>query len=893
LKSGDTLGPYRVDELLGKGGMGEVYKGTDTRLGRPVAIKVSAREFSDRFEREAKAISSLNHPNVCTLYDVGPNYLVMEFVEGDTLAHLLKNGPLPLESVLQYGIQIADALSAAHAKQVIHRDLKPANIILTRSGAKVLDFGLAKLGSARFEASGSSEMITRTEAMTESGSIVGTLQYMSPEQAEGKETDERSDIFVFGAVLYEMLTGRRAFDGDTKTAVLAAILKDQPAPIQQFQPMVPRAMDRVVRKCLEKRPADRWHSSHDLKQTLELIDLAGPGGASANSSPSVSSVSGTQAIASLPGRRKWLWPGVAAAGVVAAVGLALWAPWRKAAPAQAVRFEVAPTGQLSFPNQAAMTVSPDGRWMVFPATGEDGQARYYIRALDGVEVRALPGTEGSTNGPAAWSYDSRWVIYVDNLVGSKLKKIDIQGGPPQNIADFPGLLSGASWNAGGVIIAGRGGPILRVSASGGALTGVTSLAAGETAHRWPQFLPDQKHFLYLRISADSAKTGEYIGSIDAKPEQQSAQRLLETDRQAYYAASSGGSGHLLFLRGATLMAQPFDPDKMALSGEPVAIADGVDTFTGSNHGLFSVSDTGTMVYRAGSGTQNLLTWFDQQGKVAGTLGDPGDYVNPAISPDGSRIAAALGPAGKRDIWILDVARGTSTRLTFDPADDDYPAWTPDGKNIAFSSNRGGTGDLYMKPADGSGEEKLLLKTDQKKIELRWTRDGRFLLFTSASPKTKNDVWALPFPAEPKPIPLLQTQFNERVSRVSPDGRWLAYSSDESGTFENYVRPFTPEAPGTGAKWLVSKGGGIRPLWRTDGKELFYATLDGQVMAVEIDASKGFQAGTPRPLFRGPGVVGTDWDLAPDGKRFLYSAPPSAGKVIPFTVVLNWAAALKE
>ena len=893
LKPGDTLGPYRVDELLGKGGMGEVYKGTDTRLGRPVAIKVSAREFSDRFEREAKAISSLNHPNVCTLYDVGPNYLVMEFVEGDTLAHLLKNGPLPIENVLHYGIQIADALSAAHAKQVIHRDLKPANIILTKSGVKVLDFGLAKLGSAKFNASGSSEMITRTEAMTESGSIVGTLQYMSPEQAEGKDTDERSDIFAFGVVLYEMLTGRRAFDGETKTAVLAAILKDQPAPIQQFQPMVPRALDRVVRKCLEKKPADRWHSAHDLKQTLELIDLAGPASASVSNAASVSGVSGSQAVMP-PSRSKWLWPGVAAAGVVAAVGLALWAPWRKAVPVQSVRFEVPPTGKMSFPNQAAMTVSPDGRWMVFPAQGEDGQARYYIRALDGVEVRALPGTEGSTNGPAAWSNDSRWVIYGDSIAGGKLKKIDIQGGPPQNIADFPGLMSGASWNSDGVIIAGTAGLILRVSASGGQISAVTSLAAGETAHRWPQFLPDQKHFLYLRISSDSAKTGEYIGSIDAKPDQQSTQLLLATDRQAYFAAAtSGGGGHLLFLRGATLMAQPFDPNKLALSGEPVAIADGVDTFTVTNHGLFSVSDTGTLVYRAGSGTQNLLTWFDQQGKVVGTLGEGGDYTNPAISPDGSRIAVAMGPNLKKDIWILDVARGTSTRFTFDPADDDFPAWTPDGKNVAFSSNRGGMRDLYIKPADGSGEEKLLLKTDQNKSDLRWTRDGRFLLFSSTSPKTKYDVWALPFPAEPKPIPLLQTQFNERVARVSPDGRWLAYTSDESGAYENYVRPFTPDAPGTGAKWLVSKGGGVRPLWRADGKELFYATLGGQMTAVDIDTGKGFQAGTPRPLFSGPGVVGSDWDLAPDGKRFLYSAPPSAGKVIPFTVVLNWAAGLKK
>jgi len=896
LKPGDVLGPYRVEALIGKGGMGEVYRGTDTRLGRLVAIKVSAREFSDRFEREAKAISSLNHPNVCTLYDVGPNYLVMELVEGDTLSHLIKQGPMPLERVLQYGIQIADALSAAHAKGVIHRDLKPANIILTGNGVKVLDFGLAKLSAtAKFGASGSSEVETRTEPMTESGSILGTLHYMAPEQAEGKEADERSDIFSFGAVLYEMLTGKRAFDGETKTAILAAILKDQPEPISQFQPMVPRSLDRVVRKCLEKKPAERWHSAHDLKQTLELIDLAGPTSASV----SVSS-SGVQAEGLLHKDKKWLWPVVAAVGViVAGVALVMWAPWRKAAPAQAVRFEVGPAEKMTFINGAAMTVSPDGRWMVFPADVEDGSRRYYIRALDGVEVRALTGTEGPSGAPAFWSYDSRWVLLANNGSGGKLKKVDIQGGPPQNIADFPGYLTGAGWNSDGVIIASTGpgaSPILRLPASGGQTTPVTALAPGESAHRWPQFLPDGKHFLYLRVSSDAAKEGIYIGSIDFQPNQQNMQRLLATDREAYYApAPGGGTGHLIFLRQTTLMAQPFDPDKMTLSGEPAAIADGVDSYATANHGMFSVSDTGTLVYRGGSGPQNILTWFDQQGNPAGTLGDPGDYSSPAISPDGSRVAVGLGPEGNRDIWILDVARGgASTRFTFDPALDDYPAWSPDGKNIAFSSNRGGQVDLYIKPADGSGEEKLLLKTDEPKVVERWTKDGRFLLFFSLGPKTAEDMWALPFPVGAKPVALLQTQFRELFARVSPDGRWLAYSSTESGPPENYVRPFTPEAPaGTGAKWLVSKGGGYRPLWRPDGKELFYRTQGGNVMAVDIDTSKGFQAGTPRRMFTGPTTTASGWDLSPDGKRFLFIAPPGAGRVIPFTVVLNWAAGLKK
>ena len=650
-----------------------------------------------------------------------------------------------------------------------------------------------------------------------------------------------------------------------------------------------------MRKCLEKKPADRWHSAHDLKQTLELIDLSGP----TNASASISNSSGI--AASPPARRpKWLWPAVAAAVVIAAgAGVVSWAPWRKGASTQTVRFEVGPSEKMTFINQAAMSVSPNGRWMVFAALGEDRSIRYYLRSLDGVEVRALPGTEGGTSAPAAWSFDSRWVLFSNNLGSSKLKKVDIQGGPPQNIADFPGNLGGADSNSNGLIICGSAGPILSVPASGGQTTPVTALAAGETSHRWPQFLPDGKHFLYLRASPDGAKAGVYVGSIDAKPNEQSKQRLLASDRQAYYAPSpDGGKAHLIFLRGATLMAQPFDPDKITLSGEPVAIADGVDSFASSNHGLFAVSNTGTLVYRGGSGARTVLTWFDLQGNPGGSLGDTGDYSTPAISPDGSRVAVGLGPVASRDIWILDVARGTTTRFTFDSARDDFPAWSPDGRYIAFSSNRGGQMDLYIKSADGSGEEKLILKTNEPKTVDGWTKDGRFLLFTSTGQKTLFDMWVLPFPGEAKPVPLLQTNVNEGFGRVSPDGQWLAYLSTESGSPEIYVRPFTPEAfAGTEAKWLVSKGGGSSALWQPDGKRLFYY-INGQAMAVDIETSKGFQAATPRRMFAAPGgAVATLWDMSPDAKRFLFVASPGTGRVpglvVPFTVVLNWAAGLSK
>jgi eukaryotic-like serine/threonine-protein kinase len=871
LAAGTQLGPYQIFAAIGKGGMGAVYRARDTRLGRDVAVKVAQERFSARFEREARAIAALNHPHICQIHDVGPNYLVMEYVEGQPL-----KGPVPVNEALTIASQILDALDNAHRKGITHRDLKPDNILLGKAGVKVLDFGLAKME----QRSGASSDAIATEPLTDEGTVLGTLQYMSPEQIEGRGADARSDIFAFGLVLYELITGRRAFEGKTSTSLAASILKDQPRPLSELQPLSPPALERVVATCLEKDPDKRWQSAREVKHALEWI-----------------STEAQKPPAPAPARRKWLWAAVAASVAIAGTALAFWAPWRKPAPAQAVRFEVGPSEKMTFVTGGAMAVSPDGRWMVFPATGEDGLTRYYVRALDGVEVRALPGTETAIPAPASWSYDSRWVVFA-LLEGDKIRKMDIQGGPPQTLADFAGALNGAGWNSDGVIIAGssdEGKPILRIPAAGGQATPVTSLAPGETGHRWPQFLPDGKHFLYERISSDTATAGVYIGSIDVQPKEQSMQRLLATDRQAYYTPSPGGAGHLIFMRQTTLMAQPFDRNKMVLNGEPVVIADRVDSYAQKNYGLFSVSNTGTLVYRGGSSPQTMLTWFDLQGNPSGTLGDPGDYAFPAISPDGSRVAVATGPQASRDIWILDVARGgASTRFTFDPARDDAPAWSPDGKNIAFSSIRGGQFDLYIKPADGSGEEKLLLHTDEYKFVQRWTRDGRFLLFDSTGPKTAQDIWALPYTPGAKPVALLKTQFTEQRERVSPDGRWLAYTSNESGTPEIYVRPFTPEAPaGRGAKWLVSKGGGFRSLWRPDGKELFYLNTNA-VMAVDIDTSKGFLAGTPRRMFTAPaGAEATSWDLSPNGKRFLFLAPPGIGRTVPFTVVLNWAAGLKK
>jgi Tol biopolymer transport system component len=568
-----------------------------------------------------------------------------------------------------------------------------------------------------------------------------------------------------------------------------------------------------------------------------------------------------------------------------------------------VRFEVGETEKMKFFYGDFMAVSPNGRWMVFPATGEDGVNRYWVRSLETVDAHPLPGTE-TAYVPAAWSADSRYVIFSP-LNSSKIYKVDIQGGPPQELVDQPGSLNGATANKDGSIVFGlfAPNPLFRVSLSGGAATPVTALSKGETNHRWPQFLPDGRHFLYLRVSPDPSVMGVYVGSLDAKPEEQSVTRLLATDRQAYYAAAADdASGHLIFLRDATLMAQPFDPVRLQLSGEPVRVADGVDSFAAAAGGLFSVSENGTLVFRPGQGSTVVPTWFDQQGKPVGTLAEPGQYANAAVSPDGSRVAVARGPAGSRDIWVIDATQGTTTRLTFNPADDDDPVWSPDGRSLAFASTRAGEPKIYLKPADGSGEERLI--SDVPGVPTDWSADGQLLLFTSTTAKTRGDIWAVTNPESASgpttSTPLLATSSNEFHGQLSPDGRWLAYTSDESnGSGDSvYVRPFPADGrhDAAGARWLVSGAEfGRFPRWRSDGKQLFYTTVTNfSVMAADVDTSRGFRTGTPRRLVGvPPPLVPVGWNLTPDAQRFLFITSPNGGRPLPFTVVMNWAAALKK
>ena len=717
--------------------MGEVYRAKDTRLPREVAIKVSAERFSDRFAGEAPIIASLNHPNISTLYDVGDDYLVMEIVEGLTLADKIRQRPLTLDEASAIARQIVDALDYAHERGVVHRDLKPGNVKIRPDGVvKVLDFGLAKSGVGRLVEA--AEAVTVARPQTDVGVVLGTAAYMAPEQATGQVVDRRADIWAFGCLFYEMLAGAPPHLRDTSQETMASILRDDPDLNK-----VSAQAHRLLKRCLEKDPQKRPRHIGDV---MSLLDDSPSGQYSSSiSSPAIR-------VSDVSTPKRWLWPLAAGAAVLAVgIALAVWAPWRGGTESlQSVRFEVAQSDAMQFIYGGAMAVSPDGHWLVFPARGEDGVVRYWLRSLDTVEARALPGTEGAFV-PAAWTSDSRYVVFtpLGGATMTPITKVDIQGGPPQVLGEMRGAFNGATSSKEGVILFGSsqlGAPVFRVPAAGGAVVPVTVVAEGDVAHRFPQFLPDGRRFLYLRISPDPDKMGVYVGSIDAGPDAQSHNRVLATNRQAYYARRAGGGpGHLIFLRGGTLMAQPFDPDRLTLNGEAVSIAEGVESYAGQWYGMFSVSDSGTLAYRSGVGEKLSVTWLDQKGRLERVLGDPGEYANPAVSPDASRIAVARGKAGARDIWIVDATRNTTQRFTFDPANDDHPVWSPNGTTIAFSSNRLGQAQLYMKPADGLGEERLM--TDQPGIPTSWSKDGRYLLFTVTSAKRFNDIWYCPSPSE--------------------------------------------------------------------------------------------------------------------------------------------------
>jgi Tol biopolymer transport system component len=877
LSIGARLGPYEIISQLGAGGMGEVYRARDTRLDRTVAIKILPRHLSDnielrqRFEREAHAASALNHPNVCTIHDIGHqdgiDFLVMELIEGETLSERLKKGTLPTDQVLRYAVQIANALDKAHRAGIVHRDLKPGNIMLTRAGAKLLDFGLAKLrGNNSKIAPSLTSLPTERVSITAEGAILGTFQYMAPEQLEGGDADARTDIFAFGAVVYEMATGKRAFTGASQASLITAIMSVDPPPISEHQPMSPPALNRIVKRCLAKDPDERWQTAHDLMEELKWVAEAG-------------SEAGVPApVVARRKIRERVWIIAAVLFFLIALGLAL-AYFRRTQPdVRAIRFTI-PAPE----NRSALgpVISPDGRRIAYisGARGAPAKRIIWIHSLDSVSAQPLPGTENVTNFGLFWSPDSRFIGFSAD---DKLKKIDLSTGHTQTLADAPGY-RGGTWNRDGVIVfAENQTPLQSVPASGGLPAPVTALDGSrqEISHRFPFFLPDGRHFLYLGRSSQKENTGIYVGSLESKE----THRLVSADSMGVYASS----GYLLFTRDLILMAQPFDASSLKGTSEAFPIAERIRYDSGSGFAQFSASENGVLVYLSGAIPSAQLTWLDREGKKIAEVGQPGSFQQIRLSPDNKRAAVQLidPQTATPDIWVIDIARGSSSRFTFDPAFDAVPQWSSDGSRIAFSSDREGQMNIYQKLSSGAGGEEEVFKSSERKILNDWSSDGRFIAYHVLAGSTKSDIWILPLLGDRKPYPFLQTKFGELQAQFSPDARWIAYVSDESGNQEVYVQSF----PVSSGKWKVSTGGGNQPRWSSDGNELFYNVFE-KYMAVEVKtAGQSFEAGVPKLLFE---IRGSAWDVSADGKRFLIAVPVEERNAPPVTVVLNWTADLKR
>jgi Tol biopolymer transport system component len=877
LTAGERLGPYEIIALIGAGGMGEVYRAHDPRVGRDVAIKVSQEQFSERFSREARSIGALNHPNICTLFDVGPNFLVMEFVEGDA-----PKGPLPLEEALRIARQIGDALNEAHEKGITHRDLKPANVKIKPDGTvKVLDFGLAKFSPVR-EDGGSDVPATQSPtlsmAATQAGMILGTAAYMAPEQAKGKPVDRRADIWAFGVVLYELLTGRRMFEGDDVTETLAAVVLREPE-----WDGIPVEVRRLLKKCLAKDPKKRLRDIGDVWELLE----APPVTTEAHAAPSPARQGG--------GSLFWIAATVMAVGALATLAFL---HFRETPPPEHVlRYTIAPPEGGTVHSFA---LSPDGRLLVLATASGGAKRQLWIRPMDALQWQPMPTTEDARY--PFWSPDSRNIAF---FADGKLRKIAAAGGPSQPVCDSADG-RGGSWSRDDVILfSASGGPdnvIQRVPAAGGVPAAVTST---KSRYLYPTFLPDGRHFLFATIGMSSEKDGIYVASLDGKEN-----RRILADAVGFAFAPQNHAGDVLFLRENNLMAQPIDLGSVEPSGDAFPLAESVNLANGNNYAPVAVSNNGVLLYWSGGvggagGTTNQMVWYDRAGKVLDTAGVVSNVVTPAISPDEKTIAFARGSsAGNRDIWLRDLDRKNERRLTTDASGNFVPFWSPKGDLIVFRSLRGGRlGDLYLRASNGSGQDELLLATPYNKAVDQWSRDGRFIVYMETDPKTKADLWVLPIGEEGKPsgkpVPFLHSGFNELQGQLSPDSKWMAYTSDVSGQREVYVQPF----PAADNELPISTAGGEQPRWRADGKELFYLAADGKINAVSVTVIAGtkpsLKPGTPVPLFDAHNSSENNnayfnYDVKRDGKSFLVSttvAATSAGSTTPpLTVRVNWNAA---
>ena len=919
IAAGTRLGPYEVTALVGAGGMGEVYRARDTRLDRTVAIKVLPPEFAAdpdrraRFEREARAISQLNHPHICTLYDIGEampsafrpppsaqlpapdlfpvSYLVMEHLEGQTLAARLEKGPLPLAEVLRIGSEIASALDCAHRRGIVHRDLKPANVMLAKGGAarsgapqaKLMDFGLARPTALTAAAIAETESPTVRRPITADGTIVGTLQYMAPEQLEGKEADARTDLWALGCVLYETATGKQAFAGTSQASLIAAILKEAPRPLAELQPLTPPALERVVKQCLEKDPYERWQSAHDIASELRWI--------AGSSAESLSSAAPAKPAGRRRERLAWVVAGVMALVALAVGAVALMAPrWTRQPPEPPLmRFSVtAPTGGTVVAEATSAAISPDGQRLVLTLVDRAGVPRLWIRPLDALSVQPLPGTENAQY--PFWSPDSRFVAF---FADGKLRKIPVGGGSPEVICDAPSG-RGGTWSRDGVIVFAPAvmGPLKRVSSDGGAAVEVArpDSAQGETGLRFPTFLPDGKHFLYVSLPRKQEGVDVYAGHLDSNE----PRRLMAAGSAPVYAEP----GYLIFDRADRLVAQRFDLEHLSLLGEIVALGDVSPVASADGSSLLSASANGMLAQVGAVLPDTRLVWMDRAGRTLDTIPlPPGRYASPSLSPDGRRaIVTKANSATSFDLWMVDLERAVASRLTMDglvASVDGAGVWSPDGCRAAYMYNRSGVYDVYQVPTTGEGRTEPLVQSSAVfKFPSAWSPDGKYLVFTQ-NEATDFDLWLLPLQGDRKPLRYLRTPFLENYAAISPDGRWLAYNSDETATSEIYVRSF----PEPGEKHQVSTSGATAAQWSKEGRELVIWTCGpvysswGSVLSVDVQTTPTFKAGTPRVLFTPRGDL---MGLAPtsDLKRFLAAVPVEGTSPASVTVVLNWQAALK-
>jgi eukaryotic-like serine/threonine-protein kinase len=867
--AGTRIGPYEIKSPLGEGGMGVVYRALDTELQREVALKLLPDHFSNdadrlaRFQREAQVLASLNHPNIAQIYGLdgagSSRCIVMELVDGETLQDRLKRGPIPVDEALPIAKQIAEALEAAHEKGIIHRDLKPANIKFnTADNIKVLDFGLAKVRETPGAVSSVSNSPTVLSGSMP-GLIMGTAAYMSPEQAKGRQLDRRTDIFSFGCVLYEMLTGRPAFDGEDIADILSRVLQRDPDWTLLASNVPPRIRE-LLRLCLQKDLRHRRSDAADVRIDIEQALREPP------------EIAGSPAASRLRERLAWI---VAAVLVITIGVLAIPASrYLREEGRPEMRLEIT-TPLSSVPFEFAL--SPDGMRLAFVAP-ENGVQRLWVRPLNAISAQALPGTDGADH--PFWSPDSRSVGFFAN---QKLKRIELDGGSPQILADAQNGRGGA-WNSDGIILfaANTYVPLSRIQATGGTPEIITHLEKGQTGHRFPQLLPDGRHFLFY-AQGISERSGIYIGSLDNR------------DTKYVVAADTAGiwtpPDRLLYIRQGALRAQALNVSSGTLTGNPVTLADPVGYALNLNQGAFSVSAAGMVAYRSGTGARPQLTWFDRTGKKSGTVGDPDEGLGgyPELSPDGRRVAVSRMLQGNEDVWFIDLLRGGATRFTFDPETDSRPLWSPDGTQIVFNSDRKNAQDLYIKPSSGAGAEKLMLEAASTQTPYSWSPDSHLLLYGDNNAKTSLDLWALPMQGDRKPIPVATSLFFEGAGQFSPDGRWVAYQSNESGRMETYVVPF----PAGGGKWQVSTNGGISPRWRHDGKELFFVGPDSQMMAATVSSSGlSFAAAPPVALFQ-TSIVGGGTSLQKHqyavsaDDRFLINITDDDSIKTPITLILNW------